>query len=102
MKSRRSNPKKKLKRLHSVIVEMNVKSGSFFNQTLTDVLTVEIYRNFEYTDYIFKTLQSDRGSINDYIPIIVKATTGLPYSSFDYIECSQRNSQRNNVVKWTL
>ncbi len=58
---------------------MNVKSGSFFKQTLTVALSIQICSNFDHIEYIFKTLQSDRGSKNDYIPIIVKATTGLQF-----------------------
>ncbi len=57
-----------------------MKSGSYFDQTLTLLLTMKIYSDFDYNEYIVSTLQS----------------TGVP-SKNDYIECSQNN----NVVRWT-
>ncbi len=32
--------------------EMNIKSGSYFNQMLTVLLTMKIYSEFNYTEYI--------------------------------------------------
>ncbi len=37
---------------------MDVKSGSYFGQTLTALLTKKIYSDFDYTEYIVMTLQS--------------------------------------------
>ncbi len=59
---------------------MNVKSGSYFDQTLTVLLTMKIYSDFDYTEYIYSH----------------DALIGKGNKS-DYIECSQNN----NVVRRT-
>ncbi len=54
-----SKKKKKLEITTSAIVEMDVKSGRYFDQALpTVLLTMTIYSDFDYTEYIVTTLQS--------------------------------------------
>ncbi len=42
----------------SATAEMTVKSGSYFDQTLTVLSTMKIYSDFDYTEYVVTTLQS--------------------------------------------
>ncbi len=52
MWSRHSNKRKKVEITISAIVEVNVKSGTYFDQTLTAVLTMKIYSAFDHIEFI--------------------------------------------------
>ncbi len=50
--------KKKVEITTSALAEINVKSGSYFDHMLTVLLTMKIYNDFDYTEYIVTMFQS--------------------------------------------